>query len=218
MELILILTVIIKKTGSDTQGTTYRFLDHDKINPDDYDKPKEQQQPAELCVTYNHAINTIIKTLRTAQKSITFLVFAFTDRVIMQELIRAKKRNIEVKIWMDFGQYQLHRRYAEKSLINLARQIGNFKLTRRSNAGLLHHKVIIVDDQTIILGSMNYSSNAVNNNDENFLLIKNANNLARSFKKEIIKIDRVSVDLLDQQNLKNIVNDGTTDQAINEVR
>jgi phosphatidylserine/phosphatidylglycerophosphate/cardiolipin synthase-like enzyme len=39
------------------------------------------------------------------------------------------------------------------------------------NPYIMHHKVIIIDDATVILGSYNFTGNAEDNNDENLLII-----------------------------------------------
>ena len=51
-----------------------------------------------------------------------------------------------------------------------------------NRSGKMHHKVIIIDDETVITGSYNYSKNAENSNDENILIIKNAKIASRYFK------------------------------------
>ena len=146
-----------------------------------------------------------MKELRQAKKSITLLIFAFTDRVIMQELIRAKRnRNVRVRVWMDRSQYRSSCRHSIRSFKALAESIDQFKITRRPNGGSLHHKVILIDNSSAILGSMNFSSNAVNNNDENFLLIKDAPNLVKGFRDEIAKIDRFSYNVLEQPEITRI--------------
>ena len=172
--------------------TIYRFFNHDLVHPEDAKKKKNERRPREICTFYNHALNVVVKALRTAQSSISFLVFAFTDRVIFQELIRAKHRGVTVKIWMDRNQYRSSFRHSAKSFANLRRQVGHFQIVRRPNGGLLHHKVIVIDDSTVILGSMNYSGNAVNTNDENFLLLENAHSIAQKLKKEISDVDQES--------------------------
>jgi phosphatidylserine/phosphatidylglycerophosphate/cardiolipin synthase-like enzyme len=40
-----------------------------------------------------------------------------------------------------------------------------------ANPYIMHHKVIIIDDQTVILGSYNFTGNAEDNNDENILIV-----------------------------------------------
>jgi phosphatidylserine/phosphatidylglycerophosphate/cardiolipin synthase-like enzyme len=39
------------------------------------------------------------------------------------------------------------------------------------NGYILHHKVFIVDDVTVITGSFNVSENATNSNDENLVIV-----------------------------------------------
>ena len=38
----------------------------------------------------------------------------------------------------------------------------------------MHHKVIIIDDHTVITGSFNFSRSAEKNNDENIVILRNA--------------------------------------------
>ena len=42
------------------------------------------------------------------------------------------------------------------------------------NPSFLHHKVIILDNQIVITGSLNFSANADESNDENMVIIDNA--------------------------------------------
>ena len=37
----------------------------------------------------------------------------------------------------------------------------------------MHHKVILIDGETVITGSYNFSKNAETSNDENILILKN---------------------------------------------
>ena len=39
---------------------------------------------------------------------------------------------------------------------------------------VLHHKVIIIDEQTVITGSFNFSKSAAQRNDENIVIIRDA--------------------------------------------
>ena len=42
------------------------------------------------------------------------------------------------------------------------------------NRYILHHKVIIIDDDTVITGSFNFSNSAAKDNDENIVIIRDA--------------------------------------------
>jgi phosphatidylserine/phosphatidylglycerophosphate/cardiolipin synthase-like enzyme len=41
------------------------------------------------------------------------------------------------------------------------------------NPGTFHHKVIIIDDEIVVTGSLNFSNNADDSNDENVIIIAN---------------------------------------------
>lgn len=138
---------------------------------------------------YRSALHVVISLLRNARKSITCLFFAFTDRVIMSELKKAKARGLNVRVYMDYNQYRSQYGGSGASFIDLRNTIGFVKLVRRANGGLNHHKVLYVDDDTLVSGSMNYSAAAVTSNDENFLLIRNAGSLTADFNREAARID-----------------------------
>ena len=49
-----------------------------------------------------------------------------------------------------------------------------------SNPGSMHHKFIVIDEEIVHFGSMNYSENAIKRNNENILIIYNSA-IARAF-------------------------------------
>ena len=55
----------------------------------------------------------------------------------------------------------------------------------------MHHKVIIIDDRIVIFGSFNFSDNANTQNDENLLIVDNAE-IARAFKAEYDRVVAVA--------------------------
>lgn len=147
---------------------------------------------------YENAMNIVLPLLENATKSITIYSFAFTDKVIIDRLIKAhEQRDVEVKVFMDYNMFRSTYQYNIFTYRALAEKVGNVKVTRKSDGGLLHHKVIMIDDEILILGSLNFSSNAVTSNDENFLVIRNASPLIDAFKLEANRIDKYSTFLLD---------------------
>ena len=54
-------------------------------------------------------------------------------------------------------------------------RISGIQVKTENYAGKMHSKSMIVDDEYLIIGSMNFSSSAENKNDENLLLIRNSN-------------------------------------------
>lgn len=61
------------------------------------------------------------------------------------------------------------------------------------NPGFLHHKFIVVDERIVITGSMNYSTNAEESNDENVLVIDNAE-IARLYLQEFERVWNLASD------------------------
>ncbi|GIW23597.1 MAG: hypothetical protein KatS3mg068_2604 [Candidatus Sericytochromatia bacterium] len=56
----------------------------------------------------------------------------------------------------------------------------------------LHHKVIIIDDTNIMIGSFNFSENATKTNDENLLIIKNNKDFVNPYIKEFETLFNIS--------------------------
>ena len=155
--------------------------------------------PRTECRAYDNAMNQVIPLLRNAEHSILILAFAFRDRLVIHELIRAHQlRNVDVRVWIDYNQYRAGFSDSGHSFDAVARLAGFLKICRKPDGGLLHHKVIVVDGHTVILGSMNFSSNAVNNNDENFVIIRNNPAMATAFYEEAARIDQYSFHLTDK--------------------
>ncbi|MFO1470028.1 MAG: phospholipase D-like domain-containing protein [Turneriella sp.] len=171
-------------TATNKGRMIYRYYNYDKSQ-------YECRAGSNSYDVYRSALNIVISQIRQAKKSLTFLVFAFTDRILMNELMNAKARGVDVKVWMDYNQYRSTTQL-RSLLIQLRNALGAVKLCRKWDSGLLHHKVLLIDDKSVILGSMNYSNAGANDNDENFLLIENAEGIVGMFKQEIGRIDQQS--------------------------
>lgn len=50
-----------------------------------------------------------------------------------------------------------------------------YKVSRTASLSKLHHKLMVLDDQLVISGSFNYTSNANRINDENILIMGDSN-------------------------------------------
>ena len=161
-----------------------------------YAYPNHDAQSRLYCTTYNNAMNRVLAFVRRARSSILILAFAFRDRLLMHELIKAKEeKGLDIKIWIDHRQFRSAYKLSKDSFFSLGQSIDLLKVCRRPDGGLLHHKVIVIDEKDVLLGSLNFSQNAVNANDENFLIIKNAPALARDFYREAARIDQYSYSL-----------------------
>ena len=114
----------------------------------------------------DHCQDHLLKELETAKESIGIMVFSFTDKDIAEELIKKHQEGVRVQGVME--KQQLHMPYSIGPLLEKSGII----LQPDANPALLHHKVFIIDNKTVITGSYNPTKNGDENNDENMLIIR----------------------------------------------
>jgi phosphatidylserine/phosphatidylglycerophosphate/cardiolipin synthase-like enzyme len=107
----------------------------------------------------------IIAEIEGAQERIRFLAFVFTSDEIAEAMLERAEAGVVVQGVMESrnvdGRYDEYRR--------LKRAVHD--VLPDGNPYIMHHKVIIIDDETVILGSYNLSQSAETTNDENVLII-----------------------------------------------
>jgi len=114
------------------------------------------------------AMSKMIAVVNDAQTSIRFLAFSFTDDPLAQVMIARAQAGVDVSgVFETFGSNSPNSELSKLWCAGLAvRQDGN--------SSFLHHKLIIVDDSIVITGSMNFSANAEESNEENVIILDNA--------------------------------------------
>ncbi len=121
----------------------------------------------------------VLNELKKANQSVYFMTFSFTDDSLGDYLI-SQKDVLDIK--GIFEKQQLSN-YSEYEKMNKS----NMNVIIDKNKYKLHHKVFIIDNETIITGSYNPSSNADSNNDENILIITDKD-IAAKYLKEFEKL------------------------------
>ena len=108
----------------------------------------------------------LLPVLESAQESIYFLAYSFTSNQL-GEIVRQKAQaELAVAGVMDDEQVRSN----QGTEFDPFRQ-ANLDVRIDGIDGLMHHKVFIVDEQIVVLGSYNFSQNAEERNDENLLII-----------------------------------------------
>lgn len=116
-----------------------------------------------------HALtNNIIPLIDSAKSYIYIPTFILTHDELANALIRANKRNVNIKIITDATNSNQPR-----SKIRKLRQAG-IPVKIENYAGKIHSKTIIIDDKYLIAGSMNFSNSGEKKNDENCLIIESS--------------------------------------------
>lgn len=111
--------------------------------------------------------NGVLPLIKNAKNYIYIPAFIVTERRIVEELINAKKRGVDVKIIADaLNASNKYSRVKDLREDGILVKIENY-------AGKLHSKTMIIDDKYLLLGSMNFSYSGENKNDENFIIFEN---------------------------------------------
>ncbi|MBF2054358.1 MAG: DUF1669 domain-containing protein [Candidatus Sericytochromatia bacterium] len=122
----------------------------------------------------------ILDLLKAARQEIVFMAFAFTDKAMQEVLLQKHQQGVSVR-----GLYESRGAGSRYSSYGPLQRAG-LDLRRDGNPGAMHHKVMIIDQQTVITGSYNFSRNADQSNDENVLILHHRD-LAAAYRQEFEK-------------------------------
>jgi phosphatidylserine/phosphatidylglycerophosphate/cardiolipin synthase-like enzyme len=129
----------------------------------------------------------IVPIVKSASNSVRFLTFSFTDYPLADAMSQRAEAGVDVagvfeKVGSETEAAELRTLMCRKLPV---RQDGN--------PGFLHHKFIVIDERIVITGSMNYSTNAETNNDENVIIIDNPD-IARLYLQEFERVWNLASD------------------------
>jgi phosphatidylserine/phosphatidylglycerophosphate/cardiolipin synthase-like enzyme len=118
----------------------------------------------------------VIKTIGTARQSIHVAAYSFTSRPIADALVAAHDKGVDVEVVLDKSQ-----RRGKMAAYIAAHGIPTRISYRYS---IMHDKFILVDGQTVELGSFNYTSAAEKKNAENVLVIHGSKKIVTDYDKQ----------------------------------
>lgn len=108
---------------------------------------------------------TIVKTVNSARTQILVQAYEFTSRPIAKALVDAHQRGIDVHVMLDKS--NLKDQYSEAGLLDRA----GVPIMIDYALNIAHSKVMIVDRETVITGSFNFTKSAETQNAENLVVI-----------------------------------------------
>ena len=108
----------------------------------------------------------VVEALRQARQSVLVQAYSFTSKPIAQALVEAYRRGVKVEVILDKSQ-QTDRR---SSAVLLAQ--AGVPLDIDAAHAIAHNKVMVIDGQTILSGSFNFTEAAEDRNAENLLVIR----------------------------------------------
>jgi phosphatidylserine/phosphatidylglycerophosphate/cardiolipin synthase-like enzyme len=124
----------------------------------------------------DHCANKVKDELKKAEQSIKFMTFSFTHEGIANIILLKYLDGIIVEGVMEARGVTKYSQFAR-----IAYQ--DIDVVKDGNKGNMHHKVFIVDEETVITGSFNPTGNGDGSNDENVVIIK-SKEIARLFLEE----------------------------------
>lgn len=133
--------------------------------------------PGETCL---NCINLIFRTIK---QTADVCVFTITDDRIREEMIKAKRRGIKVRVISDDDKSEDR----GSDIDYLARQ-GIEVITDQTDAHM-HHKFAIFDKALLLTGSYNWTRSAASQNQENIAITEDTK-LIREFQKEFDRLWR----------------------------
>ena len=146
-------------------GTPYPRLTIDGVEVENYFSPEDKVR------------REIISEIKEAKIGIDFMAFSFTITDIAEAMVRRMEKSVRVRGL--FEKRSSGGAYARDNF--LAASGAEIHFDRNPNT--MHHKVIVIDGETVITSSYNFSKSAESKNDEN-LLILHSEELAKKYVKE----------------------------------
>ena len=131
----------------------------------------------------NDIVSSLLHEIGNAQQSIHFMAFSFTQDSLGNAMRKQFKSGVDVRGVFEEKQISQHSEYE----LMKAEGLG---VVLDSSKSLMHHKVIVIDAETVITGSYNFSKNAEERNNENLLIIKDNPEIAATYLAEFDRIVR----------------------------
>lgn len=121
------------------------------------------------------ATEAVVRELNGARRAVRVQAYSFTSQPIAKALLEAKKRGVDVEVVVDKSQRS--ERYTEADF-TANQGIPTFV---DDGHAIAHNKIILIDGETILTGSFNFTKAAEERNAENLLVLKGFPALMRQY-------------------------------------
>ena len=113
------------------------------------------------------ATEAILNEIGAARSSVLVQAYSFTSTPIAEALAAAKRRGVRVEILLDRAKTVDEKRSQANSMVQAGVSV---RVDAQHDSA--HNKVMILDNQTIITGSFNFTRHSEEDNAENLLIIR----------------------------------------------
>jgi len=123
----------------------------------------------------------VLQRIAAAKRSIHFMTFSYTADTTAEAMIAKVEASLAVR-----GVFESQNARGTGADFNRLKQ-GGVDVLEDGNCYILHHKVIVIDERTVITGSYNFTGSAEKDNDENLVIVDDPN-LARAYLQEFDRV------------------------------
>jgi len=110
----------------------------------------------------------VVEQLSKAQSNVLVQAYSFTSEPIAKALMDAHKRGVHVEVILDKSQRT--EKYSEADFIAHA----GIRTLIDAKHAIAHNKIMVIDGDTVITGSFNFTKAAEEHNAENLLVIEHS--------------------------------------------
>ncbi len=112
----------------------------------------------------------LLDSVHSAKSEILIAVYSFSNKKIAKALIKKSKEGIVVKLKVDKKQSSYN---YSKSVFKLMKSNNlNIEYISMQNHYSMHNKFLVIDKETVVTGSYNFTKAATKSNWENLILIR----------------------------------------------
>ena len=123
-----------------------------------------------------HALTDLKKQIKLARRTLRIALFTLTHGALIDEIIKAKKRGVEVSVVIDMHSGLGASATAVETLKN-----AGVRVLHSQGVQLMHHKFVYIDEQTLVAGSANWTKAAFAKNSDCLLILHNLNREQKTF-------------------------------------
>lgn len=131
-------------------------------------KPNPPQTAPEIEVFFSPnggCTDAIVKTLGQAKSTLLIQAYSFTSAPIAKAVVDAHNRGVQVNVILDKS--QLTEKYSSADFLAHA----GINVLIDDKHKIAHNKIMVIDSNTVITGSFNFTKAAEESNAENLLII-----------------------------------------------
>jgi len=135
---------------------------------------KEKTAHWDVCFTPGeNCTEVIVRELGKARKTILVQAYSFTSAPIAKALVEAHKRKVDVRVILDKSQRS--EKYSSADFVAHA----GIPTWIDTCCAIAHNKVMVIDGETVITGSFNFTKSAQERNAENLIVLRDKNLASR---------------------------------------